>query len=209
MAFNNFSNLKADIQRRSKRNDVSDADVEGYIQQAEAEMYNNEHAPLRIRAMESRQRASASTSSRFLALPDDFLEMRALHIVADSGNADVKYMAPELMYVSGASGKPQFFTVTSQIEFDKTPDSAYVVEMSLLTKLTALSTSNTTNSVLTQSPNIYLFGALWALFNDVQEYDISQMYYERFIGAIKGINKTDKRGRHGPSPKMRIQGYIP
>lgn len=209
MPLDNYSNLKASIKARSKRNDVTDADLNDYIVQAEAEFYNNEIAPIRIRAMEARARADADTASRFLELPDDFLNMRALHIVADNGNQDITFMTPELLSVKNETGRPRFFTVTTQLEFDKTPDSAYTVEMQYLKKITALDDTNTTNDILTQAPNIYLYGGLWALFEDYQEFDVAQYYYNRFIGAIQGLNKTDKRGRYGPAPKMRIEGATP
>lgn len=209
MPINNFANLVADIKRRSKRDDVSDSDVESYIQQAESYMYQNEVAPLRVRAMESRQTASCSTDSRFLELPANFLDMRALHLVLDSGNQDVRFMPPELMSVNGTSGKPKFFTVTTQIEFDRVPDSTYTIEMSLFKKVTALSSGNTTNTVLTDAPNIYLFGTLWALFMDQREFDISAQYQTLFINAIRGYNASDRKGRYGPSPRIRYEGAIP
>jgi hypothetical protein len=209
MALNNFDNLKASIRQRSRNKEVQDADVEDYILQAEAEMYHNSMAPLRVRSMESRQTASASTSTRFLELPTDFLQMRALHLVLSGGNEDVRYMAPEQMAVNGQSGKPRYFTITTQIEFDKTPDSTYTIEMSLLKKVAALSDANTTNDILTLAPNIYLFGSLWALFQEYQEMDLSEYYYGKFIGAIEGLNKSDRRGRYGPAPKIRIEGATP
>lgn len=209
MPLDNYSNLKASIKSRSKRNDVTDADLNDYIVQAEAEFYNNPINPLRIRGMEARATASASTSSRFLELPDDFLQMRALHIVADNGNQDIVFMAPEQMAVPNESGRPRYFTVTTQLEFDKQPDSTYTIEMQYLKKITALDDTNTTNTILADAPNIYLYGGLWALFEDYQEFDVAQYYYNRFVGAIAGLNRTDKNGRYGPAPKMRIEGATP
>jgi hypothetical protein len=209
MALDSFSNIKAAIKARSKRNDVTDSDLNDYIAQCEAEFYNNSAEPIRIRAMEARATASTSTSSRFLELPVNFLQMRALHIVADSGNKDVTFMAPEQMSVPNVSGIPRYFTVTSQIELDKPSDSVYTIEMQYLRKITGLDDTNTTNEILTQAPNIYLYGGLWALFEDYQEFDVAQYYYQRFIGAIRGLNRTDKNGRYGPAPKMRIEGATP
>ena len=98
MPLDNFSNLKASIKSRSKRNDVSDADLTDYIQQAEATFYNNPTAPLRIRAMEARATAAADTASRFLALPDNFLQMRRLKLndpFSGGRDTDIEYLAPE------------------------------------------------------------------------------------------------------------------
>lgn len=209
MPLDTYANLKASIKQRSARNDVDDNDLSDYITQAESEFYNNEIAPLRVRAMEARATASASTSSRFLALPDDFLQMRRLSVVRDNGNQDITFMAPEQLSVLNESGIPRYFSVTTQLEFDKTPDSEYTIEMAYIKKIAALSDANPTNDILTNAPNIYVFGALWALFQEKQEFDSAEYYYGKFVNSIGGYNKTDKRGRYGPAPKIRIEGSTP
>lgn len=212
MALDNFSNLKATVKRRSKRNDVSDDDLNDYIIQCEAEFYNNAIAPLRLRSMEARATASVSTSSRFLELPDLFLQMRRLKAndpYSGGYDTDIRYMAPEQIPICGLSTLPTYFTVTTQLEFDSTPDQAYTIEMQYVKKLTALDDTNTTNDVLTNHPNIYLYGALWALFTDYQEGDLSSYYYNLFIQAIQGANNTDQAGRYGTAPAVRSERYMP
>ena len=113
MALDNFDNLKASIIQWSKRNDQAKL-IDDYILIAESEMYANEFEPLRLRAMEARATAAADTASRFLALPDFFLEMRRLNITDSSGNTDITYMAPEQLAIRGAGGQPRFFTGTTQ-----------------------------------------------------------------------------------------------
>jgi len=212
MPLDNFSNLKASIKRRSKRNDISEDDLADYINQCESEFYNNPSAPLRVRAMEARATASASTSSRFLELPDLFLQMRRLKLndpYGGGGDTDISYYSPEQMPLSGLVTIPRFFTVTTQLEFDSVPDQAYTVEMQYVNKLAGLSDSNTTNTILSDYPNIYLFGSLWALFQDFMEQDVAEYYYSKFIQAIQGANATDQAGRYGPAPRIRKEGYTP
>ena len=163
MALDTYSNLKASIIKWSHREDVSPI-IDDFINIAESEMYGNSVDPIKLRAMEARATAEADTSSRFLALPDRFLGMRRLSTVNASGNTDIVYMAPEQLQVPGVSGQPRFFTVTTQLEFDKTPDTAYTVEMAYLAKFLPLDETNNTNLILTDFPNIYLYGSLWALF---------------------------------------------
>jgi len=213
MPLDNFSNLKASIKRRSKRNDVTDADLTDYIAQCESEFYNNMTAPLRIRAMEARATASTTTTSRFLELPDLFLQMRRLKLNdpfgGSSGDTDLRYYTPEQMPLRGLSGVPCFFTITTQLEFDATPDQVYTVDMQYVKKLPALDDTNTTNAILTDSPNVYLFGSLWALFQEFQEADLATYYYGNFIQAIQGANAADQAGRYGPAPVIRKEGYTP
>lgn len=212
MPLDNFSNLKASIKSRSKRNDISEANLADYITQAESEFYFNSVAPLRVRSMEARSTASMSTSSRFLALPDLFLQMRRLKVnepYTGGSDLDIRYLSPEQMPLNNLTRIPAFFTVTTQLEFDSTPDQAYTVEMQYIKKIAALDDTNTTNDILTNYPNIYLFGALWALFQDFMEADLAEYYYGKFIGAIQGANAADEAGRYGPAPVIRKEGYTP
>lgn len=212
MPLDNFSNLKASIKRRSKRNDVSEDDLADYISQCESEFYNNAIEPLRVRAMEARSTASMSTSSRFLALPDLFLQMRRLKVnqpFSGGSDYDITYYSPEQMPLNNHTRLPLFFTVTTQLEFDSTPDQAYTVDMQYIKKVTALDDTNTTNDILTNYPNIYLFGSLWALFQDFMEADLAEYYYGKFVGAIQGANNADQAGRYGPAPVIRKEGYTP
>jgi hypothetical protein len=212
MALDNFSNLKASIKARSKRNDISNDQLEEYIAQTESEFYTIPNSPLRVRAMEARSTATVSITSRFLALPDLFLQMRRLKInepYTGSPDHDIKYYAPEQMPICNIPWLPSFFTVTTQLEFDSVPDLAYTVEMQYIKKITALDDTNTTNSILTDYPNIYVFGGLWALFQDAMEPDVAEYFYGKFVSAVQGANNADQAGRYGPAPVIRKEGYTP
>ena len=207
MPLDNYDNLKAAIVRLDGSDSISDI-IDDAIDLTEAEMYSNAATPIRHRSMEVRSTASTD-ATRFLALPDLFLQMRGLRLVLSGGNTDVRYATPESLEVVAGSGKPRHFTVTSQLEFDRAPDSSYTIEMSFYSKLTALDDTNTTNDILTDGPNVYLFGSLWAvnLFNAEEEK--ASYYYNLFMNAIKGVNKRYNKGRYGPAPTMKTEGSTP
>lgn len=209
MALGNYAGLKDSIKTWSKRKDANNAIIDDFILIAEEEMYGNPTSPLRLNTMDTRATASASTSERFLALPSGFMAMRRLKLNLSQGDCDVRFMAPDQLNLQGVSGIPRFFSVTSQVEFDRTPDSAYTVEMQYWARPTALSDSNTTNTVLDNFPTIYLYGALWALWQYFSEEEISEYYYAKFMTAIKGANKLHKDGRYGSAPRIRMEGVTP
>lgn len=208
MALSNYAELKQSIINWSHRDDI-DLLVDDFISLGETEIYQNGEEPLRVRSMETRATALADTASRYLALPDGYIQMRRLRLEINSNSNDVKYQTPEEMRIIQGGGLPTFFTVTSQVEFNKTPDAAYTVEMQYHKKLTLLDSGNTTNAILTQYPTIYLFSALWALFEYTEEEQLAQKYYIRMINAIKGANKQDRKGRYGSVPAARIEGATP
>lgn len=205
MSLDTYVNLKAAIRDKSHRNDMPDSLIDDFIDLAEADMFTR----LKLRSMSSRQTAVTSTTTRFLALPDDFLEMRRLTIIISDIHRDVKYLPPESMQVFEVTGRPKHFTVTTQLEFDRIADQAYNLEMSLFTILTPLSDANTTNAVLTRFPNVYFFGALYHLYN-WGDFEAQAGKYQALFGqAIQLANKQDMRGRYGPAPVIQREGFTP
>ena len=209
MSFTNYSELKAAIRTWSTRTDISDDQIDEFIDIAEAVMYSNSEETLKTRDGETRATASTSTTSRYLALPSGFLEMRQLKIILDDSFPDVIYQPPEVLFIFDRAGLPKHFTITNQIELDRTSDIAYTIEMNYHATFTALSSSSTTNFVLTNHPNIYLFGSRWVLSLRYKLHEEALMYWGLFIDAIKGANKRYRQGRYGPSPYMRIEGDTP
>lgn len=207
MALNNYSNLKAAIVRFDGSNGNSDI-VDDAIDLAEAEMYANSQATIRHRAMETRV-TDTMDGTRFLALPTDFLEIRSLMLSLPGMDQDLLYVTPESMKEISSSGRPKNYTITSQFEWDRPPDSNYTVVINYYQKLTALSDSNTSNSILLDHPNVYLFGSLWAINLANAEEEKASFYYRQFIDAIKGCNKRFKQGRTGSAPRMRAEGSTP
>lgn len=204
MSLDSYVNLKASIRNWSHRNDMPDSLIDDFISLTETAMWQL----LEIRDMSSRATASMG-ADRFLALPDDFIKMRRLSILTGGRVIDLKYATPESMQVVSTTSQPGFFTVTTQLEFDRVPDSTYEVEMTYFKELTPLSDSNTTNAVLTRFPDIYLSGALHYLFKWGAFESQSQDYLVKFSDAIKRANKQDKKGRYGPAMAGRREGSTP
>lgn len=209
MAIDSYDNLKSALIDWSHRNDLTPDRLDQFIDLAEEAMFASPLMPLELRQIETKSELTASTSSRLLALPSDYLEMRRLKVNLSGGDCDIQYLTPEQLPIAGTSGIPKFFTVTDQIEFDRTPDSAYTIEIQYYARPTALSDANTTNTVLTNHPKIYLHGALAHLYQWSMMVDQAEYHENKFQQAIRGANKLYKRGRYGPAPKIRIEGPTP
>ncbi len=216
MALATYEQLKATVRRWSKRKDAIDAFIDDFILLAEQEIYSPadrggvKATPLRIKEMDTRSTATVSITERFIELPDDFLEMRRLKINAQtdtvpgfSEDRDIKYRAPDQLLLSESSGAPGFFTVTSQLGFERIPDQVYSLEMQYYKKETALSSANTTNAVLTKYPGIYLNGALSALWDHFDEPVESDRYHSIMTGMIKGANRGENKSRYGNAPQIK------
>jgi hypothetical protein len=211
MAFSNYSELKQEIIDWSHRDDL-DLKIDSFIDLAEAEMLSNRVEPIKIIGQDTlaTDTLDSVTPSRFLALPTGFMSHRNLRIIrANTRPHKLTFMTPEQMSISDVAGLPSYFTVTDQIEFEREPDEDYTIEIQYIKDFVALSDANTTNEVLTNNPNIYLFGALWALYKHAVEEQLAAQYYSDFIQAIVGANTRADMGRYGPSPTQTVSGMTP
>ena len=207
MSLSTYSELKESIINWSHRNDL-DLLIDDFIALTEVDMFkgSSQHEALEIRAMETT--STASIDSQSLALPTGFKSMRSMKIMDDT-ISDLIFNTPDAMVLRTGTGRPNYYAVTSQLEFDIAPDQTYPVEMNYFKKPTGLSSSNTTNIVLDNHSDIYLYGALWALFTHADNEEKAVKYYQRYSLAINGANQEDENGRYGTAPYMRLSGSHP
>lgn len=199
MALDNYDNLVKSIIKWSHREDL-EIEIPDFIQLCENEMYANDSENLKVRSMEII--TELAISGKYLSLPDRYESSRSIRLVIQSGG-EIIYRTPEALKRQPAGGLPQFYTIIgNQIEFDRTPDSGYTIELQYYRKAIPLTPTNQTNEILTNHPAIYLNGALSQVFTYSQDYQQQAIYYSRFINAIKGANKADKRGRFGTAPQI-------
>lgn len=208
MALANYGNLKASIETWSKRQDVNDK-LDDFIDLCETEIYSNAIEPLRIRSMVQLETSATSTSVRTQSLPTGFLEPRRFDLTVSGERPVIDYVTPSAQVIRQSTGLPSNYTITDQIEYDIIPDVAYVTNISYYGKLTALSSSNTTNSILTDYPNIYLYGSLMALFQWADNTEELAKYKNLFIEAISGANTTSALGDRGVASQKRRNGRNP
>lgn len=200
-AITSYATLKQNIEDYHKRGNSS-SKYDQFIDSCEQDIWNQ----LRVVEMEDRATASTSTTDRFLALPDGFLKMRQLQITIDTELYDMDFVPLKSMTIYSQAGVPTQFTVTDQIEFNRTADQAYTMEMNYWRKLTALSSSNTTNDILDNYPNIYLFGCLHYAFLWSMQYDLAQMWEAKFNEQVAEANRRSRKNHIGPTPHTFISG---
>jgi len=202
MAFSDYDELQKEIIDWSHRGDLG-AKIADFITLAENAMYSNDEQPLMVRSMETV--STAATAGQYVELPVNFESARSVRLVTGDNGGELKYQAPEQMRKQVATGRPNFFTIIgNEIQLDRTPDSEYTLEIQYYRKATPLSDANLVNEILTNHPSIYLFGALSALFSYTLDTEQQVKYTSMFISAIKGANRSDKKGRYGPTPSMSL-----
>ena len=99
------------------------------------------------------------------------------------------------------SGTPSHYTIIgSKIYLGMQPDAAKVLELGFFKRPTGLSAVNTTNEILTNFPDIYLYSCLAEsepfLMNDERLQVWASLYKE----AVETANNSAQRGRSSGAP---------
>jgi len=189
MSITNYSELQASVASWLNRADLT-ANINDFITLAESQLSRD----LKTRQMELKATLSTVVGVNTVALPTDMLEMRRFQ-VAGSYNQPLSYRTPDeqsIDFSSNSSGQPIVFTVIgANAELAPIPDAIYSLELTYRQRIPALSDTNTTNWLLTNWPDAYLWASLIAatpfIMNDAR-LPVWQGLYSQAISGINGID---------------------
>jgi len=212
MAIGTYAELQTAVANWLDRDDLT-LRIPEFIALAEAKMNRN----LRISLMENVSTAIIMAGgTRDYSLPTGFTGMKEFHLTT-SPITPLSYITPEMMnrmWAGSNAGRPQAFTLfsdagTRKIKIGPSPDSAYTTSMLYLKKIDSLSVSNPTETMLTENPDIYLYGALLEaepfLMNDARV----QLWAGMLQQVAKDLQDRDIFDRHSGSALrvMNTTGY--
>lgn len=207
MSIANYSELNTAVANWLDRDDLTDR-IPEFIALCEARF----NRLLRIRAMEYKQTASTVSGQRNLALPTGFIQMRNLQINA-SPIVPMQYVTPEIydrLYGSTLTGTPQMYTIIAdEIQLGPIPGSVLTIEMLFYKKFDALTAAATTNWMITNAPDVYLYGCLLEAEPFIMNDPRVQLWATAFKQAITDIQEQDNKDRHSGSALrvMNTSGY--
>ena len=144
-------------------------------------------------------RGTGNITAEYTALPADFLDGLTLKL---TGTNPITPLQSETLnsldtlqnttYLS--SGKPLFFAIVGEnFRVLPTPDSTYAYELVYYADLAKLSVSNTTNWLLTQAPDIYLYGALLQAAPYLQNDERIPVWVALYTKGIDDLRLADDR----------------
>lgn len=203
MAISTYSELKTALANWSKRTDLSTV-LGDFIALAEARIQRS----LLARAQEVETELTMVAGSRYVALPADFDSPRALWLKANLPREELPQVLPEQLTGSNTSGYPEAWAIDgSNIAFDKPASSAWAFDFRYCKPL-SLSDSTTTNYILTNYPDVYLFGALVELHDYTFNGEKSAMCEARFQAAIRDASDAENESRKGALLMTDIPGSM-
>ena len=200
MALDTFDNLKSTISTYLNRSDLT-ANLADFIRLTEARL-NRE---LRVREMVNTDTSITTVSgTQNYALPSGYLEATTVIFQSDP-YCTLRFLSNSDFYnkynSSQSRGKPTFFTIVgTDILLGVAPDTATTLQINYYKTLTALSDSNATNTILTNYPELYLYGALAESAPFIMQDERINTWGNLYKEALKNYNETSSRGSTTSSP---------
>jgi hypothetical protein len=194
MALTTYTELKTSLADWLNRSDLTSV-IPDFISLAEAQMERQ----LRTRQMIVRANASFAAAAEYGTVPDDFLETKSIKLNTNPitnlqfQTIDAMDSLSNTTYLS--SGKPLYFSVVgNQFRLLPIPDGAYTAELVYYAKLTKLSSTVATNFLLTQAPDVYLYGSLLQAAPYLQDDARISVWSSLYAAGLEQLQIADDRG---------------
>jgi len=203
-AFSTYTDLQATIAEWLDRTDLTNQ-IPAFISLAEAEIDRV------LRRTVSRQTITITSETTNLAAT--IAELRSIRLVTASPWLDttLDVVTPEMLAdvrarAGNVAGRPQAASVIAgDIVVAPTPDQSYTAEIVAYLGLVPLSSTNATNTVLTEAPDLYLYGALKHSAPFLQHDERVPLWGELFQDALDQLHIRREREEHGANMRpMRL-----
>lgn len=150
--------------------------------------------PLRYRGMETTTTLTMSGAS--VAVPADWLEFKRIWIDANDGK-DLIY-TPLSQFKTDAdsqsTGTPSKYTIDGGTLY-VAPTSDADLEVTYYQTLGAFTGDASTDTVLTNNPEVYLSGVLAEAYRWIRDTDGMALEQAEFAAKVRGLNAEDKRAQ--------------
>ena len=208
MAIGTYSELQTAVANWLDRDDLT-ARIPEFITLAETRF----NRLLRLRSMESKYTANTVAGQRNLALPTSYIQMRNFQVNTNPLTT-LSYVTPEIydrLWGGSTSGTPKFYTIlANEVSFGPIPATVMQVEMLFYKKFDNLSVTTTTNSLLTDAPDVYLYGAMMEAEPFIMNDERVALWATSLSKAIQEMQEQDNKDRHSGSALrvMNTSGYM-
>ena len=190
MAITTYAELKTAIADFLNRDDLT-AVIPTFISLAEAQIARD------VRHWKQEKRVTMSVDERYENLSNDWLEIKMVALT--TGKMLQTISASEMARRregSNASAEPRYIRMTAdQIEFYPTPDAATDISMLYYARIPALSDTDTTNWLLTDAPDVLLYGALLHSAPYLTDDARAAIWGALYQAGVEKLNLENQKGR--------------
>lgn len=168
----------------------------------------------RVRCRDMLVRSDAVMDTQYTSLPGDYLDMKTLYLKT-SPVERLEFITNEEMAARKESGaytstsKPTFFTVEgSVIEALPIPTTTYTVEMVYYAKIADLTTTSSTNWLLTKYPDVYFYATLLHAAPYIRGDERMPIWANLFDKSLEQLRIANDRSEFtGGVLKVRTRSY--
>jgi hypothetical protein len=206
MAITTYAELKSSIANWLNRDDLTSV-IPDFISLTEAGINRD------LRHYKMINRVDATLDSRYVQMPADWLETVRFGITSGTTyRLELISRDDMLEYrqnTSDIAGIPKFYAnIGDTIEVFPTPAAEYQMQLQYYAKTPALSDSNTDNWLLSDAPDIYLYGALVQAAPYLNDDARVQTWAALYSAAMQSMQKSSDDTRFaGSGLRMRVTSY--
>lgn len=206
MSISTFAELKSSIADFLNRTDLTTV-IPSFISLAEAQINRD----VRHWRMDKITTTAANTGVGETILPENYLEVNSVAWQFDGGHLKSlnfvtnKVFAEREYNAQGTTGTPEIFSFKSNanvpshvIKILPAPSSSGAVTIDYMERVPALSDSTTTNWLLSEAPDIYLYGSLLHAAPYLQEDERISVWAQLYGAAVKQLNESSEKGKFSP-----------
>lgn len=198
MPISTYSELQTEIASVLSRSDLT-SKIPSFIQLLEARAFR------KLKLRDDITRGSFTLSSQYTDLDTEipgWFELLNIQLDTDP-KTTLQLASPselDFLYIRNEAGKPHHYTIHgTELEVHPSPDTSYTCEVTYRARITNLSDTNTTNWLLTNHPDIYLYGSLIAAELYIQNDARLPMWKALADEGIRELNILEKRARNSGS----------
>lgn len=207
MAISTYSELKSAIADFLNRDDL-DAVISTFISLAEADINRS----VRHWRMEERSSGQQSAGDQYMQIPADWVETIRMNVAGTSTTpinlASIATIIDKRAASNDEAGTPLLYAhVRGEFELYPTPVEDTDIELLYYKKLDALSDSTTTNWLLSEAPDVYLYGSLMHSAPYLADDARVAIWAQLYSAAVSNlIDSGEKAQFSGSGLKLKLRG---
>ena len=203
MTITNFGTLKTAIADTLNRDDLTSV-IPQFVSLAQAQ-FNR-----KIRSHRQITRGSLTINTQFEALPADWLETIRITMDANPIRVLTQISMDDLTRyrtaIDNTTDAPVYFSHNgTDIELFPTPSTSFTGEITYYAKITALSADADTNWLLTNNPDVYLYGSLVHTAPYLKDDARIALWAGLLAQAMSEIEDETAAARFGSPLRMRMR----
>jgi hypothetical protein len=198
-----YADFKVYLAARLDRSDLSSY-LDDFIDIAES-MHARD-----IRIREMIQRESLTVDDRQESVPSGCLEVISLRLLTTPVTVLQFVNHHEMNRVrQEVTGRPAYFTIHEEIEFDVEPAESYAGEIIFYKSVTALSSGDTSNAILVKAPDLYLHASMMAACDFIHDDAGFQKHGALYKMGVDALNSRARQARVVGPLVSRVAGATP